>query len=187
MVAGGPGGPSMNGVDVTPVPAPRRGPQTALLALVVLLLVLCATGGVAVWRTHQDRSRAAADEERYGDVLAAATTEAEAFVNIRYDDAQASIDAVAAGATGDFKDQYASSTDGFVEVVKQERSVMTGEVVWAGVSDIDADSATVVVATDGTVTNRQTGGEPDARHFRLRLDLVLQDGRWLTDDLQFVG
>jgi Mce-associated membrane protein len=120
-------------------------------------------------------------------VLTAARTEAEAFINIRYDDAEASIDEVVAGATGDFRDQYAKSTDSVVQVLKESESVMEGEVVWAGVVDVDKDSATVLAATSGTVANKQTGGKPVARHFRLRLDLVREDGEWLTDDLQFVS
>ena len=48
-------------------------------------------------------------------------------MNIRYDDAQASIDAVMAGATGDFRDQYAKSTDGVIKVLAaSNKSVMTG-------------------------------------------------------------
>ena len=52
-------------------------------------------------------------------MLAAARTEAEAFINIRYDDAEASIDKVVAGATGDFRDQYAKSTDSVVQVLQE--------------------------------------------------------------------
>ena len=70
----------------------------ALYVATVLLACLCLAGGVLVWRTHQADERAQAEQERYGDVLAAATDEAEAFINIKYDDAQGSIDRVAEGA-----------------------------------------------------------------------------------------
>ena len=56
---------------------------------------------------------------------------------------------------------------------------MEGEVLWAGVVDVDQDSATVIAATSGTVANQQTDNQPVARNFRLRLDLVLEDGQWL--------
>ncbi|HEX5861831.1 MAG TPA: hypothetical protein VFY58_08300 [Nocardioides sp.] len=164
---------------------PRR--TIALYVTMVLLACLCVVGGVMVWRTHESRERAQAEQERYGDVLAAAREEAEAFINIRYDDARGSIDRVAEGATGEFKKQYSSSTEGVLQVLRQERSVMEGKVLWAGVVDVDQDSATVIAATSGTVANKQTGNQPVARNFRLRLDLVLEDGRWLTNDLQFVG
>ena len=161
--------------------------HVALYVVTVLLACLCVVGGVLAWRTHQADERTQAEQERYGEVLAAATEEAEAFINIKYEDAQDSIDRVAAGATGDFKKQYSRSTKGVLQVLKQEKSSMEGEVLWAGVVDADEDSATVIAATTGTVANRQTNNQPVARNFRLRLDLVREGGRWLTNDLQFVG
>ncbi|MBB6626114.1 hypothetical protein H5V45_02155 [Nocardioides sp. KIGAM211] len=182
MAPGGPGG-----QPVTAAPRPRRGLNLALYAVTLLVACACVFGGFLVYRTHDTRASAATDQDRYGDVLAAATTEAEAFINIRYDDAQASIDKVAAGATGSFRKQYDSSSKGVTQVLTENKSVMDGDVVWAGVVDVDADSATVIAATSGTVANNQTGGKPVARNFRLQLDLVLEDGRWLTNHLQFVG
>ena len=161
--------------------------HVALYVVTVLLACICVVGGVLVWRTHQADERTQAEQERYGEVLAAATEEAEAFINIKYEDAEDSIDRVAAGATGDFKKQYSRSTKGVLQVLKQEKSSMEGEVLWAGVVDVDQDSATVIAATSGTVANRQTNNQPVARNFRLRLDLVREGGRWLTNDLQFVG
>jgi Mce-associated membrane protein len=127
-----------------------------------------------------------AEQQRYADVLESASTEATAFVNIRYDDAQASIDAVMEGATGDFRDQYAKSTEGVIKILQDNKSIMTGEVLWSGVVAQDPDSATVIVATSGTVQNTQTDNKPVARYFRLQLQLVSEKGRWLTSDLQFV-
>jgi Mce-associated membrane protein len=126
------------------------------------------------------------EQQRYTDILGSASTEATAFVNIRYDAAQESIDAVMAGATGDFRDQYAKSTDGVIKVLQDNKSIMTGEVLWTGVVAQDPDSATVIVATSGTVQNKQTGDQPVARYFRLQLQLVSEKGKWLTSDLQFV-
>jgi Mce-associated membrane protein len=170
---------------VKAAPLSRR--NIALYVAAVLLACVCIVGGVMAWRTHDARERAQADQERYGEVLEAATDEAEAFINIRYDDAQESAERVADGATGEFKKQYSSSTKGVLEVLKQEKSVMEGKVLWAGVVDVEQDSATVIAATSGTVANQQTNNQPVARNFRLRLDLVREDGRWLTNDLQFVG
>ena len=175
------------GPTVSPDPSSRVRLNITLYVLTLLVACACVIGGVVSWRTHDDRTRDAAEQERYGDVLAAATTEAEAFINIRYDQAQESIDKVAEGATGEFREQYASSTEGVIQVLEENRSVMKGEVLWAGVVDVDNDSATVIAATTGTVANKQTDNKPVVRNFRLQLDLVLEDGRWLTRDLQFVS
>ena len=170
------------------------------LVLYVVVLATAALAVVAAVRLVQDdgptelpkagevqlKLSSRTVQERYADVIASASKEATAFVNIRYDDAQGSIDKVMAGATGEFRDQYAKSTDSVIEVLEQNKSIMTGEVLWSGVVAQDPDSATVIIATSGTVQNKQTGDEPVARFFRLQLQLVSEKGKWLTSDLQFV-
>ena len=169
-------------------PGPRsRVLNIVLYAAVLLVACGCVVLGVKAWQTHGERADDQAEQERYGDVLESARNEAEAFINIRYDKAQDSIDAVAAGATGDFKDQYTKRTDDVRDILRQNRSVMDGKVLWAGVVDVDKDSATVLAATTGTVANKTTNNKPVARNFRLQLDLVYEDGTWLTRDLQFVS
>lgn len=172
---------------VTPVAGSRVRLDIVLYVLALLLACGCVFGGVLVVQTHRDRDRDATEQERYGDVLASASDEVEAFINIDYTKAQESIDAVAAGATGDFKKQYDTSTEGVTEVLRQNESVMDGKVLWAGVVDLDADSATVIAATTGTVANVSTDNKPVARSFRLKLDLVREGDTWLTNNLEFVG
>jgi Mce-associated membrane protein len=159
-----------------------------LLLYVVVLALTCACvyGGFLVRSEHDDRAAADATQERYGAVLRSATDESEALINIDYRDARASIDRVAAGATGAFAKQYDSSTKGVIELLQQYKSVMKGDVIWAGVSSLDPDSASVIVATTGTVANTQSKNQPVARYFRMRLDLVLVDGAWKTKNLEFV-
>ena len=182
VAAGGTGG-----QPVTAVTGSRVRLNIVLYVLALLLACACVFGGVLVYQAHQDRVRDAAEQERYGDVMHAAEGEVEAFINIDYTKAQESIDAVAAGATGDFKKQYDTSTDGVIDVLQKNQSVMDGTVLWAGVVNVDADSATVIAATSGTVANVSTANKPVARSFRLKLDLVRVDGVWLTDNLEFVG
>ncbi len=177
MAPGGAGG--------EPVRRPRL---NLVLGLVVLLLaVAVVAGGFYVARERDDREQAAQDQERYGEVLAAARKEIEAFVNIDYRSAQESIDAVAAGATGAFAEEYDSSTKGVIEMVTRAKSVMEGEVLWAGVTAADPDSASVIVATTGTVANTQTGNKPVARQFRIKVDLVREGDQWKTNNVEFVG
>lgn len=158
-----------------------------LYVVALALLCACVYGAFLVRREHDDRAEAAATQQRYGAVQHAASDETEAFINIDYRDAQASIDRISAGATGAFAKQYDSSTKGIIQLLTQNKSVMTGDVLWAGVSSMDEDSASVIVATTGTVANNQTGNKPVARYFRLRLDLELVDGEWLTKNLEFVA
>jgi Mce-associated membrane protein len=158
-----------------------------LAALSVLLVVVAVLGAAVAWRTHQSRADAAVRQERYGAVLAAANAEATAFVNLRYDRARQTVRAVASGATGDFRRHYDDRSRHVVRVLRSHRSLMSGRVVWAGVADVDAQRATVIAATTGTVSNASTHGHGVTRNFRLRLSLVHVGGRWLTSNVQFVG
>lgn len=132
---------------------------------------------------------AASEEEqlRDGAILDAAAKMANAFVNLRYDDADAAVETVKSLATGDFRDQYEKSAEGLVKIAKRAESVMQGDVLWTGLVASDDDSGTVIAATAGTVANKTTDFKPQARNYRLQLELVLADGRWLVRDLQFVA
>ena len=181
----------------------RRVRGNVLLYVVAMVAAaLVVVFAVLLWRELNDDGTPAAlpqagivpldessdeEQERFAAVIDSATDEATAFVNIRYDDAEASIEAVMAGATGAFREQYSKSTEEVIKILEENKSVMVGEVLWTGVVALDPDSATVVVATTGTVANVQTDNKPVARNFRLQLDLVLEEGRWLTSDLQFVA
>ena len=94
--------------------------------------------------------------------------------------------AVMAGATGDFRDQYSQATEALITLLQDNKSIRTGEVIWAGVVAQDPDSATVILATTGTVQNNQTGANPKAENYRIQIQLAAEKGRWLTSDLQFV-
>ena len=198
--AGRPGGrPVRDGSGPT-----RSRLRTNVVLYVVALLTACACVlvGVTAVRAAQDDTGAtpeataaaegdlspatAAEQERFGDVVETATEVANAFVNIRYDDVDASIARVKALATGDFADQYDKSTEALLEVLGGSKAVMIGDVVWAGVVSADADSATVIVATSGTVANTLTKNKPVARTFRLQLSLANVEGEWKANDLQFV-
>lgn len=180
--------------------APRAGLRrvdVVLYYVALLLACACVVGGVLTVLEKDDRDKATADpgtsapsaeeQDRYGEVLRAAEATATAMVNIDYRDPQASIDAVAATATGTFLDQYTASSDSLIELVTSFESVLTGEPVASAVSTVDADSATVLVATEGQVSNAQTAGETQGRNFRFLVTLVRQDDVWLANDLEFVG
>ena len=158
-----------------------------LTLLVALLLLLAVLGAALVGRAHGDRADARVRQERYGAVLAAADAEATAFVNLRHDKAAEGIRAVAAGATGDFKKHYVRASSRLAATMQRQRSTLNGHVVSSGITNVGPDRATVIVATSGTVANRRTGGKQVPRHFRLRLTLLHEGGRWLTSGISFVG
>lgn len=161
---------------------PSGGPRWLAVALTVLVVGLLVAGGMLLPRWQEAR----AEDERRRDVLRAATAEVVAFTTLDHRNLEPSIDRVLEGATGDFKEQFEASRSQLEQLSRDNESVSEGRVLEAGVVSMDEDSATVVVVADSQVTNKSTE-EPQPRHYRLQLDLVLQGGRWLTSDLQFVG
>ena len=149
---------------------------------VVLVALLAALGLVVTSRGDVDDGLSTAQRE----VAAAARAEAVAFLTVDHEDMDAVVDAVLAGATGDFAEQYAAQRDTLVSEAERTEATSTGEVVALGVGDLDDDSATVLVAANSTVTNSGTGAEGQVRYYRLRLDLVREEGRWLTSAVEFV-
>ena len=176
---------------------------TVLLALVattlaVVLVVLVAdpgrrpAGGSAV----EALTRAATDwdgrpggelSERHRDVAAAAREQVLAFLDVDHRDTGERIDRVLAGATGEFARQVATSRDRLARTARRNGSVSTGTVLAVGVGDLDADSAVVFVAADSRVRDERTDDAVRTRRHRLRLDLVVEDGRWKTSRLEFLG
>lgn len=161
---------------------PSGGPRWLAAALAVLVLALAVTGGVLLPRWLDAR----AEDERRRAVLRAATAEVVAFTTLDYRDLEPSIERVLDGATGEFEEQFESSRAQLEQLSRDNESVSEGRVLEAGVVSMDEDSATVVVVADSQVTNK-SADEPQPRHYRLQLDLVLEGDRWLTSDLQFVG
>jgi hypothetical protein len=76
------------------------------------------------------------------------------------------------------------------QLVAQAGVARSAEVFATGVSDIDEDSATVLVAgtfTDSYPDKQQRLRAQDPVPVRLRLSLVRVDGSWLVDDFSDVG
>ena len=172
--------------------------ETLLYVVALLLACACVAGVVVLVQQHRSDVRAeretpealppsAAESARYGEVKQAAEATAAALLNIDYRDTQASFDAVATTATGTFLEQYQASSDSLVTLVTQNQAVQTGTVTASGVSSLDADGASVLVAANGTVVNKQTGEQGQQRIYRLLIKLVHQDGVWLANELEFVG
>lgn len=150
-----------------------------MLALVALLV---AIGVVVTSRDSTDDDLGAAQRE----VASAARAEALAFLTVDHEDMAPLIDAVLAGATGDFAEQYAAQRDTLTSEAIRTEATSTGEVVALGVGALDDDSATVLLAANSTVTNTGTGREGQVRYYRLRVNLVRTGERWLTSDVEFV-
>jgi Mce-associated membrane protein len=173
--------------QVQPAPATsassRRSGRLLALAALALAAVACL---VLVSLTLPRLSAAQEREERRTEVLQAARQAAVNFTTLDYRRLDRDLGRVLDGATGEFRTQFEAGTQDLAELVTANQAVSRGEVLEAGIVTADEDSARVLVVADSTVTNT-AGTEPQKRHYRLQLDLVRDDGRWLVSDLQFVG
>jgi Mce-associated membrane protein len=157
-------------------------PRWLNTVLAGVLLALLVTGGILVWQLRE----AQAVEERRTAVLQAASDHAATFLSVDYRHVQRDTAQVLAMAAGEFRQQYADSRGRLQQLVTQNRSISTGEVLSAGVVSADPDSARVIVVADSDVQNISSP-QPRPRHYRLQLDLIRQGDRWLVTSLQFVG
>jgi Mce-associated membrane protein len=150
-----------------------------------LVAATVSTTVLALWLAFGLYEQREADQRRQG-ILAAARQSALNFTSLDYRHYDRDSANVLAGATGEFKKQFTAQTDQLTKLVAQNKSVSEGQVLEAGIVRSDEDSARVLVVADSKVTNTAVP-EGEARTYRLQLDLVHKDGRWLTSDVEFVG
>jgi Mce-associated membrane protein len=150
-----------------------------------LVLSTVLTTALAIWLALGLLAQRESDQRRQ-DILAAARQSALNFTSLDYRHYDRDSANVLAGATGDFKKQFAAQTKQLTELVAQNKSISEGQILEAGIVRSDEDSARVLVVADSKVTNTAVP-QGEARTYRLQLDLVHRDGRWLTSDVEFVG
>lgn len=126
------------------------------------------------------------EEQRQQDILTAARQTAVNFTSLHHKTYERDSRNVLKGATGKFKQQFSAQTKSLTKLVTENKSVSKGQVLEAGIVRAGEDSARVLVVADSAVKNIATP-ESEARNYRLQLDLVQQDGRWLTSNVEFVA
>ena len=163
---------------------PRRSPWLGPLAALLLAALACAA--VAAFLAA-GRLAAAADRDASREaVLRAAHQHVMNFTTIDHRTLDRDLRRVLRGSTGDFHKEFKAGTADLSSVLTGSEAVSNGEVLEAGLVSADADSARVLVVADSTVRNTAST-EPQKRHYRMQLDLVVDDGRWLVSDLRFLG
>ncbi|MFI2345761.1 hypothetical protein ACH492_01585 [Streptomyces sp. NPDC019443] len=163
------------------VEAARRG--RALPA--TLAVATAVTTVLSVWLAVQVYEQRA-QEQRHQAILAAARQSALNFTSLDYRHYARDSETVLKGSAGDFKEQFAAQTAELTKLVAANKSVSEGQVLEAGITRADEKTARVLVVADSKVTNT-AAPQGQARTYRLQLDLVLENGRWLTSNVEFVG
>ena len=172
-------GPEGTTAAAAAVTAPRR---RLLLVLSVLgLLLLLALAAVAVQLLRYD----SVDDRREA-ILRAARQSALNLTSIDNREFSEDVQRVLDGSTGAFRSDFEARSEDLESVLKDNQVVSQGDVVEAGIVRNDERTATALVVVDSEVRNT-AAPEGRTNTYRMRLELELVDGRWLTSMLEFVG
>jgi Mce-associated membrane protein len=161
-----------------------RGPRLLIVCLVVALAAAVAAAGVAGYGWYAQQRLDGARQQ----ALAAARQTTVNFVSVSAATVDRDLQRVTAGATGDFKDEFARGAPQVRTAVVENNVDSRGSVLRAALVSGDADSAVVLVAVDANVKNVKA---PQGRlsHYRIQVNVTrdAKSGRWLVSKLQFVG
>ncbi|ANI41032.1 hypothetical protein [Mycolicibacterium vaccae] len=161
--------------------APRRS-TLGLVSAILLTVALLASAGMAGWfylneyRPDQQTDPAAAQV-----ALEAAKTGTVALLSYSPESLDQDFTNAKSKLTGDFLSYYTQFTEQIVTPAAKEKSVKTAaSVVRAGVSEIQPDSAEVLVFINQTTTSKEN---PDGAFAAssVKVGLKKVDGNWLIE------
>lgn len=174
--------PSADTPSVDGEPKRSRAKTVVALAGFVIVVIALVASGIFLFLQNRTSDESAARGERF--VQTARQTVLN-LTTIHPDSAQADVDRLLAGASGDFKAEFEGREAPFVEVVQQARVDSTGDIIEAGIERQDDDSADVLVAAHAMVKNSDAE-EAQPRDFRLRVTVVETDGVTTASRVEFV-
>lgn len=149
-----------------------------MVAATVLALLAAALLAATIVLGLRTMEAADAARDRDGAINAARQT-ALNMMTLDYKTINEDMQRVLAGTTGVFKDQYASNSATFIEEVTKTQATSQAEILSAGLTGGDADSAEVIVAVSALVTSPAVP-EGNPRYMRFVLDVTKVDGKWLV-------
>jgi Mce-associated membrane protein len=152
-----------------------------ITGLTIVLVVLLLASLLLAMRLADAR----ADRARREAILHAAREQATNLTTYDFANFDSATARVLFAATGDFRTSYESGARRLKILVEQNRSVARSDILEAAIVSADQNSARVLVVGDAQIT--EGAGAAQIRRFRMQLDLVHTDGRWLSSGLRFVG
>jgi Mce-associated membrane protein len=154
--------------------------STVLVTLVVVLTLACATLTLLGVRHRQHRT--ALDRARTEAVAAGR----QAIINLDAISA-ATLDAdlkrIQAVSTGKFKELFTKSEATLRDLYPKQKTTSRGTIQAAAVVSSDLDTATLLIASDRSVTDAQNT-KPVTQTSRWEVVMEKHGGRWLMADLE---
>ena len=147
-------------------------------AAVVALASLTGWLGFRLYESHHAQAQR-------NQLVQAARQGALNLTTIDWQHADADVQRILDGATGQFHDDFSSRAQPFVDVVKRAQSVTVGTVTEAGLESDTADTAQVLVAVSVTTSNAGKA-EPNSRAWRLRIFVQKVGDQAKISNVEFV-
>ncbi|WP_459548102.1 hypothetical protein [Nocardia sp. X0981] len=163
--------------------APRRPLVFAGLAAgLALLLGALGFAGYLFVREQNTAELLAAHEE----VRQAACRYAPVLANYDAENLDPYFSAVLAGATGDWKKEFETTTTELREALTAGQVVSTADDIQCAVKSADATTAEAVVVIEQTITSLGTKGQPAPGQLAMVMRMEKTDGRWLVNQMNTV-
>lgn len=154
--------------------------------LLLLALLVAASGAFVWWQASHDEDRKAADTRDA--VLIQAKKNIATMNTLDYRKVDEGVKSWADVTTGTLRDQLADVSTEDRKLLAEQEKISTGRVIDAAIVDLDERSATIIAAVEVTVVNAaKPDSEPTVKRNRFSADAVLVDGRWKLESLQQVA
>lgn len=154
---------------------------TGVAAAITAVLALIAVSGYFVWQDRQV-SRLHVQASQFA---AAAQQGVVNLMSLDFNKAEADIQRVIDGTTGEFHDDFAGSTEDFMTVMKESKVITTATVNATAVETMTDDSAVVLVAATSQVAN-SVSKQPNPRIWRLSVTVNKVDDQIKMSKVEFV-
>ncbi|MGW0177654.1 hypothetical protein ACWDUM_27835 [Rhodococcus sp. NPDC003322] len=173
--------PDQGGSDQAPPPpgvgssGGRRFRRLGVAALVLVTVAALACAAVLGWKLKEANDiESAADQAR-----ATARNYAVTLTSVNADGLDQNFADVLDGATGEFKEMYAKSSEQLKQLLMDNHATAKGTVIEDGIKSATETKVEVLLFVDQAVTNTVTP-EPRMDRSRVVMTMELVDGRWLA-------
>ncbi|GFM20113.1 VirB8 protein [Mycobacterium sp. PO1] len=156
-----------------------RGIVAALVILVTAALL--ALSGYMIWE-HREAERLRQLDAEYS---AAARQSVVTLMSLNFNNAEEDVQRIIDNSTGQFKDDFESQAQDFVQVAQDSKVVTEVSVNATGVESMTEDTAVVLVAASSRVTN-SGGANQEPRTWRLSVHLQREGEQLKMSKVEFV-
>ena len=161
-----------------PLPSWKAVAATVTVLVIAALLAGC---GYMYWNHRQTQ----AEQQRRAEFSAAARQGVVTLMSLDYNRAKEDVQRIIDNSTGQFKEDFQSTSSDFIQVATDSKAVTETNVTATAVESMTDDTATVLVAATSRVTNA-AGAKQEPRAWRLSVNLARDGGQLKLAKVEFV-